>query len=123
MSKTPYEFLFANVLMRLKSNEPMSALQKLAMCIPSTNDAMKSSIDALITKIKSPSVITVTGSVSTISTGRTRTLSMMRNTEAITAGTHPVISIPGTTYETTMSAPAVMSVLKRNFILKVYSFF
>ena len=60
--------------MILVRSEPKRADQKLSTTKPSTNEATKRKSDALIIKMKIPNVRIVTGSVSIMSIGRTRTL-------------------------------------------------
>lgn len=98
--------------------EPRSALPKLCMWTPSTNEVTKTRILALRTRRKRPSVSIVIGSVRTMRIGRTKVLRIMRNNATTTAGIHPVTSIPGTTYDTTRNEPAVIMSLMKKCITK-----
>lgn len=71
--------------MILVRSDPKRAAQKLSTTNPSTNEATKRKSDALIIKMKIPKARIVTGSVSTISTGRTSTLRTPSTSAAIHA--------------------------------------
>ena len=59
---------------RLYSSEPMSAALKPPTLKSSSTDAAAQNISALMTKRKSPSVSSVTGSVNSTSSGLTKVL-------------------------------------------------
>ena len=60
---------------RLYSSEPIKAAPKPATFRPSSSEAAHQNISALMTKRNSPSVSSVTGRVSSTSSGRTKVLS------------------------------------------------
>lgn len=98
-----------NAPMILIRIEPRSALPKLCIWTPSTNEVTKTRILALRTRRKRPSVSIVIGRVRIMRIGRTKVLRIIRNNATTTAGIHPETVIPGTTYETIRNAAAVIA--------------
>lgn len=75
--------------------EPMRAGQKPVTVKPSMNDAANQNRSALMTKVKSPSVNNVMGSVKTIKIGRTIAFNIPNTTAVIIAIYTLETSIPG----------------------------
>lgn len=96
--------------MILISTEPRSAYHGESIVKPSTKPEIHQKSAPLITKIKSPSVSSVIGSVRSMSIGRTIALAIPKRSAAIKAAFIPTIAIPGSTYATSSSAQAFIQI-------------